>query len=346
LQTVTRSSPRVLLALTCTVLCTALLAACGGSGDGDGAGKTAKPASAQAALEKTFESSTTSVDRARVTADVRLDPKGLLELGGPIAVRVTGPFAAPSSSAPARFDLAFRATLGGQKFSGAVISTGAKRFLKLDDSTYTLGAQKQAGGTAGGPHPGLKSLGIDPLRWITKPRDRGSERVAGVDTRRIAGDVDARRLLADVGTLLDKAGGANGSFLSPGLLRQIGDAVKSARVDVWTGADDSILRQIAVVATFAFKSAQSPIVGLDGGRLSFRVRLDDVNGAPLRIATPPSPRPLSEVTGEGGLRAVLAGIGAGLTGGIGGGAIELVGCVTKAGGSSVDLVRCVSKLGP
>lgn len=340
----TRSSPRVLLVIACALLCSALLAACGGSDDG---GKATEPTGPEAALRKTFEASSTSIDRARVVAGVRLDPKGLLELGGPIAVRVTGRFAAPSSAGPSRFDLAFLATLGGQKFKGAVISTGTKRFLQLDDSIYTLGARghNKPDASAGEPHPGLKSLGIDPLPWITKPRDRGTERVAGVETRRIAGDVDAHRLLADVGKLLDKAGGDAGSFLSPDLLRQIGDAVKSARVDVWTGAEDSILRQIAIDVTFAFKSAQSPIVGLDGGRLRLRVRLDDVNGAPVKVATPAGTRPLSEVTGKGGLGSVLAGIGAGLTGGIGGGAIELAGCVTKAGGSSVDLVRCVSQLG-
>jgi hypothetical protein len=345
LQTVTRSSPRVLLVIACALLCSALLAACGGSGGG---AKTTQPTGAQGALDKTFEASSTSIDRARVVASVRLDPKGLLELGGPIALRVTGPFAAPTTNSRSRFDLAFLATLGGQTFPGAVISTGTKHFLKLDDRTYALGAgsQKEPDPSAGKPHPGLKSLGIDPLRWITKPRDRGSERVAGVDARRIAGDVDAQRLLADVGTLLGTAGGGQASFLSPELLKQIGDAVTSAKVDVWTGARDSILRQIAVVVNFAFKPAQSPIVGLDGGRLTLRVRLDDVNGAPVSVATPTGTRPLSEVTGKGGLRSVLAGIGAGLTGGIGGGAVELVGCVTKAAGSSVDLVRCVSHLTP
>lgn len=338
----TRSSLRVLLVIACALLCSALIAACGGSGGG---GRTTKPTGPEAALEKTFEAGSTSIDRARVVASVRLDPKGLLELGGPIALRVTGPFAAASSAGPSRFALAFLATLGGQKFNGAVISTGAKRFLKLDENIYTLGARSQKpGASAGEPHPGLKSLGIDPLPWITNPRDRGTERVAGVDTRRIAGDVDAQRMLADVSKLLDNAGGDASSFLSPQLLKQIGDAVRSAKVDVWTGGDDSILRQIAVDMTFAFKSAQSPIVGLDGGRLRLRVRLDDVNGAPVKVATPGGTRPLSEVTGKGGLGSVLAGIGAGLTGGIGGGAIELVGCVTKAGGSSVDLVRCVSKL--
>jgi hypothetical protein len=66
----------------------------------------------------------------------------------------------------------------------------------------------------------------------------------------------------------------------------------------------------------------------------------------VKVTAPSGARPLSEVTGEGGLGALLGGLGAGIGGGIGGGAVELVGCVTNAHGSAVELVRCVSKLAP
>ncbi len=332
-------TPRVFLLIACALLCTGL-AACGGSGDDTSA--SAKPAGAQAKLDRTFSAAQTSIDRAHIDASVRLDPEGLLKLAGPLALKVTGPFAAPAGATPARFDLGFAATLGGKQFRGAAISTGARHFLKLDDRVYTLGVRRQASGTAAKAHPGLAVLGIDPLPWITGVKANGSEQVAGVRTDRLEGDVDAKRMLADIGALLD-TGGA-GDILSPQLLGQIGDAVRSAKVVVWTGADDSILRQLAVDLTFRFKDAQSPIVGLDGGRLRLKVRLDDVNGAPVDVATPSGARPLEEVTGAGGLGAVLAGLGAGITGGIGGGAIELAGCVTGAGESSIALLRCLAKL--
>jgi len=335
------TKPRAPLALVCALACAGLLAACGDSGDDGGASATS---SAQRTLEKTFGATATSIDRAKIVASVRLDPEGLLKLGGPIAIDVDGPFAAPTRSSASRFDLALKATLGGDTFQGAAISTGSKSFLKLDDTTYSLGSgtrRAHATSSAETSHPGLKSLGIDPLRWVTGIRSEGAETVAGVDTQRLAGDVDAKRLLADVGTLLDKAGA---ELLSPELLGQIGDAVKSAKVDIWTGSDDSILRQLKVVVRFAFEPAQSPIVGLDGGLLTVKVRLDDVNGAPVQIAAPTGTRPLTEVTGAGGLTALLGGLGAAITGGIGGGAVELVGCVTGADGSAVELVRCVSKL--
>lgn len=337
---VTRPRLRATLALACVLLCTALLAACGGSGDDD---KGAEPTSAQAKLQKTFGAASTSIERARIVGQVRLDPEGLLKVGGPIALRVSGPFAAPSGRTPARYALAFVATLGGDRFRGRAIATAERSFLTLDDKPYALGARRPRATPAPERHPGLRSLGVDPLDWIENVEERGAAQIGDEDTTRLSGDVDARALLADVGRLLDTAGA--GSFITPELLGQIAGAVKSAKVDLWTGAGDDILRQITVDVRFAFERSQSPIVGLDGGHLRLRLRLDDVNGAPVRIAAPAGSQPLTELTGPGGLDAVLAGVGKGLTGGIGGGALDLVGCVTGASGSSVELVRCLADLG-
>jgi hypothetical protein len=343
----TRSILRPLLVLACGLAC-ALLVACGGSSSSGDAG-------AERTLKQTFGTSATSIKRGRVAATVRLDPEGLLKLGGPISVRLNGPFAAPSRRNLPRFDLAFLATLAGQRFRGSAISTGTKGYLKLDDRTYAIEdafiarLRKGLGRAAAEPQSGLRALGIDPLRWIENPEGKGRERVAGVEAERIGGTVNVPRLLADLGTLLDRAGGAGASVLTPRLRGQIADAVKSAKADVWTGADDRILRQLAVVVTFAFKDAsQSPIPGLDGGRLTLRARLDDVNGAAVKVSAPAHARQLAQLTGKGGLSTFLQGVGAGITGGVGPGdaGAALLRCVTQAGGRSAEVVRCASKLAP
>jgi hypothetical protein len=344
-----RSTLRALLVLACGVACAALLVACGGGSN------ATSDASAERTLKQTFGASARSIDRGRVAATLRLDPEGLLKLGGPMSVRLTGPFAAPTRRNLPRFDLAFLATLAGQRFSGSAISTGTKGFLKLDDRTYAVDdalvakLRKDLGSAAAKPQAGLKALGIDPLRWITNPERKGRERIAGIETERIGGAVNVPRLLADLGRLLDKAGGSGSTVFTPQLRTQISDAVKSAKVDVWTGADDKLLRQLAVVVTFAFKdSSQSPIPGLDGGRITLRARLDDVNGAPVKIRAPSGARPLEQLTGKGGVNRFLQGIGAGITGGVGPGdaGAALLRCVTQAGGKSAEVVRCASKLAP
>jgi hypothetical protein len=345
----TRCTPRALIALASVLACAGALAACGGS-------KTSSDAGAKQALQQTFGTSATAIKRGRVAATLRLDPEGLLKLGGPISVRLTGPFAAPSGRNLPRFDLAFLTTLAGQHFSGSAISTGTHSFLRLDRRAYAVDdalvakLRKRLGSATGRPQAALEALGIDPLRWIKDPQRKGTERIAGADTERISGTVDVPRLLADLGTLLDKAGGATGaSIFTPRLRKQIGDAVKSAQADVWTGTGDKLLRQLAVVVTFAFKDpSQSPIPGLDGGRLALRAQLHDVNGAPARIGTPANAQPLERLTGKGGLNRFLRGIGAGITGGVGpgGAGSALLGCVTQARGSSAHVVRCASKLAP
>ncbi|HVL31571.1 MAG TPA: hypothetical protein VM299_04995 [Solirubrobacteraceae bacterium] len=343
-----RSPLRTLLAIACGLLCAVLLGACGGSGSDE------KP-SARETLQQTLDRSTRGIERGRLNATFRLDPEGLLKLGGPIGVRVSGPFAAPTRGSLARFDLGFLATLAGQRFSGAAISTGRRSFVRLDNRAYAIDdadvakLRRQARGAAADPRAALRSLGINPVRWITNPRRAGEAQVGGVDTERITGTVNVRQLLADVGALLEKAGGGGTSVLTPEMRNRIAGAVKSSKVDVWTGADDRLLRQIAVAVSFAFDQGEpSPIPGLDGGRISLRVRLDDVNGRPVRIAAPAGARPLPRLTGEGGLSRFVQGIAAGLTGGIGPGqpGAALLRCITQAGGSSVRVVDCVSKLAP
>lgn len=129
---------RALIVIAFALLPATALAACGGDGDGGPATKAGGP---RATLERTFGESATSIDSARLDAALKLDPEGLLKLGGPIALNIKGPFAAPTASTPSRFDLALRATLGGQEFEGRALSNATHSYLRLDDKTYALGAR-------------------------------------------------------------------------------------------------------------------------------------------------------------------------------------------------------------
>ncbi|MGH2943140.1 MAG: hypothetical protein ACRDLN_10275 [Solirubrobacteraceae bacterium] len=345
----TRPLRRAVLVLACLALCGGLLAACGGDDDKGDAG-------ANQLLQQTFGNSASAIETGRLNLSFQLDPEGLLALGGPIKLRLDGPFAAPARGDLPRFDVDFLATLAGQRFDGGVQSTGKQAFVTLDKRPYrvdgaTVADLREGLGPVSGdkPQAGLKAIGIDPLRWISNAQEKGSERVAGVDTTRIGGNVDAERLLADLDRLLTKAGGASGagagSLLTPKLRTQIADAVETAKVDVWTGTSDKLLRQLAVAIKFAFeKGTEPPIPGLDAGTIDLRLRLDDVNETKVDVRAPSSPRPLSRLTG-GSLGNFLQGIGEGLTNGssglVGG---ALLKCINGAGGKSTSLVRCVSKL--
>jgi hypothetical protein len=337
---VNRPTLRALLVLVCATLCAGLLTACGDA---------AEPADGVAAsvLEETL-AATSKLDSGRLTGRFKLAPDGLLALGGPIVLGASGPFAAPAAGRGPRFDLALRAVIAGESFKAGARSTGQHAFLRLDGRDY--GLRETRGKSTGTAERGaLPSLGLDPLAWIADPRTKAATaRIDGVDTIEIAGRLDVRRLLADVAKLLG-GGGPGGGLLTAKLQEQIADAVKSATVEVATGAHDKILRRLTAVIDFAFpKDSTPPITGLDGGRIDLRLSLGGIDATSFRVAAPKHPRPLTQLLGPGGLGAFLRGLGAGLRGGTGaaGGGTAFLQCVATAGGKTAEVMRCASKLAP
>jgi hypothetical protein len=339
---VNRPPVRALLALVCAGLCAGLLASCGDA---------AAPADGAAAsvLEETL-AATSKLHSGRLTGSLKLEPDGLLALGGPIVLDASGPFAAPAAAKRPRFDLTLAAAIAGESFKARASSTGEQAFLRLDGRDYALGADSPPAHRRSDAERGaLPSLGLDPLAWITDPRTKASSApIGGADTIAITGKLDVRRLLADVAQLLGGAG-HGGGLLTAKLQRQIADAVKSATIEVTTGARDKILRRLTAVIDFAFaKDSTPPIAGLDGGRINLRLSLDGADTTSFEVAAPKHPRPLSELLGPGGLGAFLRGVGAGLSRGAGAGknGSAFLQCVATAGGSTAEVMRCASKLAP
>lgn len=340
----TRPLRHALAVLACLLLCGGLLTACGSDDDKGDAG-------AQELLNQTFGTGAEAIDSARLNVAFQLDPEGLLALGGPIKLSLNGPFTTPGGGQLPHFDVDFAATLAREIFRGTVLSTGRAAFVRLDGNDYKIDPEfvtdlrEGLADAAESKQPGLKALGIDPLRWVSGAQERGEERIAGVDTTRISGNVAVAKLLEDLDRLLAKAGGSGGGeLLSPKLRQQIEDAVKTAKVDIWTGTDDKILRQLAVRIDFAFEKGEKPISGLDAGHINLRLRLTDVNETKLTVAAPTDARPLADLTG-GSIGDFFTGIANGLTGK--GGSFtsgRFLACLTSSGGNTADLVSCISKL--
>ncbi|HEV7804370.1 MAG TPA: hypothetical protein VGO80_01010 [Solirubrobacteraceae bacterium] len=335
-----RSKLRALLIVACVALCAGLLGACGETDE-------RAASSASGVLDETL-AATSALDSGRLTGRLRLEPDGLLSLGGPIVLTASGPFAAPAAGAGPRFDIALGAAIAGGSVRARTSSTGEVAYLRLGGRDYALGGfgshrhEREAKRRGG-----LGSLGLNPVAWIKDPQEHGGAIIDGVETTRITGDLDVARVLADVAKLLD--GGRGDGLLTPNLRKQLTDAVKTAKVEIWTGASDRILRQLTALVDFTFKDgSQTPITGLDGGRIDLRLRLDDVDATTFEVATPKHARPLSALIGDGGLGALLSGLGRSFgpraSGGDGGEA--LLRCVTAAGGDSAKVVRCASRVAP
>ncbi len=341
-----RSLRPLLAALACLALCVFALTACGGDDEKENTG-------AQGLLEETFGSGASAIDNGRLNLAFQLDPKGLLALGGPIKLTLDGPFAVPGKGQLPHVDVDFAATLAREIFRGTVLSTGRAAFVQLDGTSYKVDREfvaelrKGLADASASKQPGLKALGIDPLRWISSPQERGEEQIGGVETTRVSGNVKVATLLADLDRLLTQAGGTGGAvggLLSPETRKQISDGVKTAKVDIWTGSEDKIMRQLAVRIDFAFKAGETPISGLEAGKINLRLRLTDVNETKLTVRAPADSRPLEELTG-GSISDFITGIGNGLTGqGASIAGAPFLKCITGSNGKTGELVRCISDL--
>ncbi|MEA2139205.1 MAG: hypothetical protein QOG56_2355 [Solirubrobacteraceae bacterium] len=344
---VNRSKLRALLVLACAALCAGLLAACGETDE-------RAASSASSVLEQTL-AATSDLDSGRLSGRLRLEPDGLLALGGPIVLTATGPFAAPAAAAGAgpgpgpRFDIALGGAIAGSSLRARASSTGKRAYLRLGDRDYALGGYgSHAHGRRAKARGALGARGLNPVAWVKDPEEHGGAIIDGVETTHVTGDLDVARLLADVAKLLDGGRGGDG-LLTPTLRKQIAGAVKTAKVEIWTGVSDRILRRLTAVVDFTFKDAsQSPITGLDGGRIDLRLRLDDVDKTTFEVATPQHARPLSALIGDADLGALLSGFGRSLgpraSGGDGGEA--LLHCIAQAGGDAAKAVRCASRVAP
>jgi hypothetical protein len=350
------TSLRRLVLLACVlVLAASGLAACGSSDSGGGAS-----GSAQDILRTTFGSGK-PVKSGRVDAALDLNLRGLRGFSGPIALKLTGPFQSKGAKELPAFDLGLTLNTGGSSFTAGAVSTGEKGYLKLQGQTYDVGAQlfnafktgyeqatKDSGGKGGAS---FKTLGIDPLRWLTNPRKAGEAKAGGTDTAHVTAQIDVAKLLDDVDTLLGKAGelGVTGATakdlpkgLSPRTRAAIERSVKRATFDVYSGKDDGLLRRLVVRLAFDVPAGvRKDAGGLSGGTVALDLTLNDLN-EDQTITAPKSARPLSDLTSVlGG----LLGGGASGSGSSGGGSSPGSGSGSSGGGSSSKYLSCLDAAG-
>lgn len=353
--------PRLLL-LVLAALLAALVAGCGGDGDGPSADADT---SVDQVLEDTF-SGKKQVDSGKLDLSLKIDVQGgSEELQGPISLRLSGPFQTEGEGKLPQFDMDAAFEGAGQNLAAGVTSTGEKAFVNFQGTDYAVSgqvfqqfkagyeqAQKQSADK--GNQQSLATLGIDPRRWLTDPKNEGEAKVGDTDTIKITGGVDVAKLLDDVNTALEKARslGVEGSDQLPEKLtdrqkQQAADAIKDLAVEIYTGKDDTTLRRMVVR------------IGIEGdqqasGTLTLDFQLLELN-EDQSIEEPSDAKPFDELLGQlGGLGLGGAG-GAGAGGGSGGAGSggasaedlkKYSDCVTEAGSDTAKAQKCAELLAP
>jgi hypothetical protein len=261
------------------------------------------------------------VRSGRIDLSVRVDAPGLADLEGPVGLRLSGPFATSGDGELPRFDLGLRLDGGGRTLDAGAVSTGDRGFLRLRGQAYAVdeelfaqfraGYAEQARCTDGDGGAGLAALGVDPRRWLRGAEVVGTDEVGGVAATHVRAGVDVPRLLEDVDRVLARAGAAGGrsagcpagdaaggddgaSRLSAAERRRLAESVRDARVEVWSGEDDRIVRRLNVALRLAAPEGEAAD---RAGTLQLDLLLGAVN-EDVEIRAPAGARPLEALTGR------------------------------------------------
>ena len=363
--------PLVLLVL---LACLVGLSACGGDDDED----------VTTLLAQTFGGEADDVRSGRLDLNVRLNAKGLAQLQGPVSVRLSGPFESTKPRELPRFDFSLALSAQDQNIQAGAVSTGDKGFLRFQDQAYDIGEDllkqfrdgyaeqakctEEQGDKGGGVS--FRSLGVDPRRWLRDAERVGEEEVGGADTIHIASGIDVPRFLEDINRVLSRTDvqqrqadpcnteqgdrpAPQSRQLSEADRKQIAEAIKDARLDVWTGKDDKIMRRMNVELRFDVpQERRRNARGLQSGDIRFDLTLGGVNEE-QRISAPADAQPLEQLTQRFGGQ--VPGLGGGASGGTapgagtpaptGEGSSEYMQCVNAAGEDIKKLQACADRVG-
>jgi hypothetical protein len=261
------------------------LAGCGGgsssSGEKAAADKGGKPNSPE--VKKLIDDTFGPNDKAKsgnISGVIDITVKGLERYREPIQVSVVGPW----TDAAGQPEAAFNVSLGlrGGILGGDMYLRGDKAFIGLGSTAYQipdpiagpLRAPLEAK-TSNALGAVLGVFHIAPERWAKNPRIVGNERVAGIDTIHGSAELDTKAMFRDLSALTKRLTSlkiTNITGLPQVVDRQDRQAlqrsVTSADGDVWTGADDKVLRKARFRMTLKPSAKDRKILG---GFTSIRV---------------------------------------------------------------------------
>ncbi len=304
-------------------------------------------------LEQTF-GERKDVKSGRLDASIKIDVKGIRELQKPVTLALRGPFQSAGGSRLPKFDFELDIDSGGQSVTAGAINTGDKGFVRFQGQNYAVpdalfkqfrdgyAETARCNDEKGSGSGTFRALGIEPRRWLASATNEGTEDVGGAETIHIASRVDVPKFLEDVNRVLARTdlqqddpcdddekepAKPTGRQLNEQQRKAIADAVKDARVDVWTGADDKIMRRVNVELRFAASKGRSGTVRLD---LSIGGINDD-----QRIAAPKDSKPLDDLLAQFGGRVP----------GLGGASPETPSGGTQAPSDDSRYSRCVADAG-
>lgn len=308
------------LGLLCTAVlaaCGLLLAACGGGDDQEEVTKL---------LDRAFDKSLQSAD---IDLDSTIRIRGVPQVERPIRIRAKGPYRSAKDKPP-EFDIDLKIGVdgGGASVDTGRISVGDRSYIKFQGGFYEVPrdqveeANKEFQGGRERREK-VRGPGVNPRAWIATTKDEGNEEVAGVETKHVSGQLDVKKMVADLNRFVSRAGkslGAGAAVPKPlpqSVLDKIAQVVRNPTFDVYVGTEDERIRRLSTNVQVTVPEAdRQKVRGIEGGSLELTIEFRDV-GKPQKIEAPPQSRPLSDLTKQLGGAGAL-GLGGALGTGQGG----------------------------
>lgn len=341
-------SIRTLLAICALALpIPAAVAGCGGDDSSD--------EDPQEVLDRTFSG---DHDVSSGNLDITANVSAGGEQGGSFDATVSGPFQGDPDDPAAVPQLDLTVSASGEgggdsiDFEGGLVVTEDNAYVEYAGETYEIGTEnfasvkkqleaqvpseteeelsfseafrqgcEQAAQQSGGDPAGCD---FDISAWLTNFENDGTEDVDGTETVHISGDVNVEQMLTDIGTLAGTFPGADASGIDLSTLGGFSEAVEEASFDVYSGADDDILRRLDVnLAIDPSAVAAGVTVPVETIEVEFSVTLSGVNEEQTIEAPSGDVQSLDELLQQTGLGdlgdlGALGGGGGGL-GALGGG---------------------------
>jgi hypothetical protein len=284
-----------------SALLIAVLVGCGGgdssSGDKSAADKGGKPNSPEVKklIRQTFGPNA-KAKSGNISAIVDITVKGAPRYKEPVQVSVVGPFSDAAGQPEAKLDVSL--SLRGGILGGDMYLKGDKAYIGLGSTAYEVPASI-AGPLRGPLGKGDNTLdellgvfNINPDRWAKNPRIVGNERVSGIDTIHGTADINTKNLFLDLATLAKRLTSLRITDIT-GLPRKVdardraalSRSVKTATGDVYTGADDHVLRRAKLNVLLKPSAKDRKLLKFSSIKVAANLDITDV-GSPQKISVP------------------------------------------------------------
>ncbi len=168
---------------------------------------------------------------------------------GPVGFTLSGPFALPEKEGLPVADVRVAELRGATSVESRFVSTGQAAYVVANGRTTPVpgDAGISVGGASGG---GLGELRID--GWLRDPSVSDGGDVGGTSTDKISAGLDVARAFDDVARLGERLGARALAGLKPlddRARAQLERAARDARIEVWTGKEDRLLRKLVLSVT-------------------------------------------------------------------------------------------------